>query len=575
MKIETVRIKNYRAFADAKCYLNRDINFIIGRNSIGKTSFIDLLETLFSRNNFNEGDFNDVGKSIEVQVTLRLDEEELGFFDDIFSPDDYTKVDLLFSQKDPSSEIEIYNPRTSTSISRSRIKNINYIKYTSNRKSVRDNELTLSKRRFLLIPRLIDTYLNDQGQKSRLNIDEDLIKYVNKKLRYIKSFRDNDIKLELADDVSKILKRMVTLTDSNGIEFSNLGYGVQFASLFSLELLDNIEKILKYSPDKKVLSVNGKRILKLIVSVDEPELHLHPNMQKKTIRDIKDIVEGNDNEFNKLVKLLFNIDALDGQLIIVTHSPNILSADYRYICRAYQAKNGGTDFACGSRISFDEKVAKELIAELAEVKEVMFADKVMLCEGQTEQTAIPVFAEKLNKDLLSENVNIMAVHGKDNLGKFITIFNELKVKNWAVIDKDDNNNNKQKYTKNKNLLFTNERDFEEECFKVMNLDNMIDFFIEFNQYKGTCNNRMNAFWIGFLSERGKNILTKTGDLKQLSNFMNAEEKQNLRNEIKSRFMSKYMKAKSTITGKLIAKNVNEVPAVYQNLIEKVFSKDGE
>ena len=288
-----------------------------------------------------------------------------------------------------------------------------------------------------------------------------------------------------------------------------MGYGVQFASLFSLELLDNIEKILKYSPDKKVLSVNGKRILKLIVSVDEPELHLHPNMQKKTIRDIKDIVEGNDNEFNKLVKLLFNIDALDGQLIIVTHSPNILSADYRYICRAYQAKNGGTDFACGNRISFDEKVAKELIAELAEVKEVLFADKVMLCEGQTEQTAIPVFAEKLNKDLLSENVNIMAVHGKDNLGKFITIFNELKVKNWAVIDKDDNNNNKQKYTKNKNLLFTNERDFEEECFKVMNLDNMIDFFIEFNQYKGTCNNRMNAFWIGFLSERGKNILTKT------------------------------------------------------------------
>ncbi|MDY2688202.1 MAG: TOPRIM nucleotidyl transferase/hydrolase domain-containing protein [Limosilactobacillus reuteri] len=332
---------------------------------------------------------------------------------------------------------------------------------------------------------------------------------------------------------------------------------------------------MKYSPDKKVLSVNGKRILKLIVSVDEPELHLHPNMQKKTIRDIKDIVEGNDNEFNKLVKLLFNIDALDGQLIIVTHSPNILSADYRYICRAYQAKNGGTDFACGNRISFDEKVAKELIAELAEVKEVLFADKVMLCEGQTEQTAIPVFAEKLNKDLLSENVNIMAVHGKDNLGKFITIFNELKVKNWAVIDKDDNNNNKQKYTKNKNLLFTNERDFEEECFKVMNLDNMIDFFIEFNQYKGTCNNRMNAFWIGFLSERGKNILTKTGDLKQLSNFMDADEKQNLRNEIKSRFMSKYMKAKSTITGKLIAKNVNEVPAVYQNLIEKVFSKDGE
>ena len=128
---------------------------------------------------------------------------------------------------------------------------------------------------------------------------------------------------------------------------------------------------------------------------------------------------------------------------------------------------------------------------------------------------------------------------------------------------------------NKNLLFTNERDFEEECFKVMNLDNMIDFFIEFNQYKGTCNNRMNAFWIGFLSERGKNILTKTGDLKQLSNFMDADEKQNLRNEIKSRFMSKYMKAKSTITGKLIAKNVNEVPAVYQNLIEKVFSKDGE
>lgn len=355
MKIKNVHIENYRTFSNADCYLKDDVNFIIGKNNIGKTSFIDLLGTIFSRNNFNEEDFSDISKPIKIKVTLKLDEEEIGFFDDLFSPDNNNEINILFSQENPSTEIKACHAQTNADISRSRIQNINYIKYTSNRKSVRSNELTLSKKKFLLIPKLIDNYLNTNGQKSKLSVDKELIKYVNENLKQIRSFRDNNIKLRVSEDIPKILKRIVTLTDLHGIEFANLGYGIQFASLFSLELLDNIERILRYNPEEKILSLKNKKVLKLIVSIDEPELHLHPNMQKKMIRDIKDMVEGKDNEFNQLIKILFGIDTLDGQLIVVTHSPNILGADYRCICRAYQDKTGNTFLLVVVKLSFQKK----------------------------------------------------------------------------------------------------------------------------------------------------------------------------------------------------------------------------
>ena len=59
MQIVSVLVSNFRSFYEAKVFFNKNLNFIIGKNNIGKTNFIDLMNIVFSHNNFDFSDFND------------------------------------------------------------------------------------------------------------------------------------------------------------------------------------------------------------------------------------------------------------------------------------------------------------------------------------------------------------------------------------------------------------------------------------------------------------------------------------------------------------------------------------
>ena len=74
---------------------------------------------------------------------------------------------------------------------------------------------------------------------------------------------------------------------------------------------------------------DGKKLLPLILSIDEPEVHLHPYLQRSLIGYYKRILCNKDAEFVDLLKMLFNVDGISGQLIIVTHSTDALIGDYR------------------------------------------------------------------------------------------------------------------------------------------------------------------------------------------------------------------------------------------------------
>lgn len=454
---------------------------------------------------------------------------------------------------------------------RRRLNRINFIRYTSNRKSVKSNELTLSKRKFLLIPNLIDKYMEENKESNnKIKIDESLLDYVNKNISYIKSFKNNNVELQISDNEQENIKRIVKLADHNGIDFSELGYGVQFASMFTLELLDNLTRILKFNPKEKYIEKNNKKFLRVVVAIDEPELHLHPNMQRKLIKDICNILEGNDDDFNTLLKELFNIDALEGQLLVVTHSPNILSSNYQLICRAYKNNEGYTEFASGNKINFSPNEEKQLISEIDSFKEAMFADKVILCEGQTEQTALPIFAKTLGIDLIDNNTNIVVAHGIKNVNKFIKIFEKLMIPCWAILDNDDNNRYNRKYQEFKNVVFTEEKDFENECYEVMTLDEIINFYQEYNEFIIESKGELKTMWYSMLSANQQKKLRE----KSLKNFileLDNTEKRDLKLKAKDAFMrnNSLFKDKSTLTGELIAKNISNVPRCYQKILKEI------
>ena len=65
---------------------------------------------------------------------------------------------------------------------------------------------------------------------------------------------------------------------------------------------------------KKVIS-----IYLFFISVDEPELHLSPYLQRAVLNYYRQIATNENEEFLALLRDIFNIDGLLGQLFVVTH----------------------------------------------------------------------------------------------------------------------------------------------------------------------------------------------------------------------------------------------------------------
>src|SRR5690606_32854471 len=111
-----------------------------------------------------------------------------------------------------------------------------------------------------------------------------------------------------------------------------------------------------------------------IIALEEPEAHLHPNAQKKLYRQVSDMV---------------------GQKIISTHSPYIAATAGLNEIRSFY-KTGPT-VQCGivdsSLLGTEEerKIKRQVINTRGEL---FFSKLIILFEGETEEQALPLFAEK-------------------------------------------------------------------------------------------------------------------------------------------------------------------------------------
>ena len=86
-----------------------------------------------------------------------------------------------------------------------------------------------------------------------------------------------------------------------------------------------------------------------------------PGMQRSILTYYKQLLNNEDENFCALLKRLFDIDGLRGQMFIVTHSTDSLVDDYRNIVRFYRNGAGRVCAACGATFHFDEEIEKHLI----------------------------------------------------------------------------------------------------------------------------------------------------------------------------------------------------------------------
>ena len=456
MHISSITIKNFRAFEEFELTLNKGLNLIVGENNSGKTTLIDAirlaLDTTSSEwTRVKDSDFNSTKNCNDFSIQIK--------FDDIQPQHAHVFVEHLNQEK----------------IGAQKNKSVLYVNFTAQRtdilkrgarlirielrsgknaegplidseireylsatylKPLRDAEIELSASRFSRLSQIIsssndfkrgsDTFdaLLEIFIKASQGIKENEgIKNSNDKIKNNFSeliFKDDKMVFDVVIDMvgSKDLGKMnpsekerafqdilqklsLSLSQSQpnqGLGYSNLLY-------MATELI-----LLKTESDSFPLLL-----------IEEPEAHLHPQLQMKFLQYIRDL-------------------SPSIQSILTTHSPNLASKaslesiifmkDYA----AYSMRKEET------KLSSDDYVFLEKFLDVTK-SNLFFAKAVLIVEGDAENILLPTIAKLLGRNLEDYGVSVVNVGSTAN-ARFARIFirnnntNPMEIKVGVIRDLD-------------------------------------------------------------------------------------------------------------------------------------------
>ena len=190
--------------------------------------------------------------------------------------------------------------------------------------------------------------------------------------------------------------------------------------------------------------------------IEEPEMYLHPQMQRSLYKTISQIGESN-------------------QVVYITHSPHFVTIpEFNEIVLVSKNENG--THIKKSTLDADEKLKNKFRKELdPERNEMFFAKKLLIVEGDTEKMAFPEFAKRMNLDFDGAGTTIIEVGGKRNIIDFVELALSFEIPVGLVYDTDssDFSNAKDEETEYNRLLnsynekgvqiFVFEKNYEDEC----------------------------------------------------------------------------------------------------------------
>ena len=253
-----------------------------------------------------------------------------------------------------------------------------------------------------------------------------------------------NLKLGLLDH--KHILKTLQLFEENGTEQYNLSEGGQ-----------GVQSCVTMAALRAFSEVKGGS---LFIIADEPEAYLHPLAQKS------------------LCNVFQNIAETGTQIIITTHSPHFVPSKYfGGLIKVWMEKNKTKHKNINIQELNQRKIDRGISASIdgtkarlsklltVEIREGLFANTVVLCEGESESLSLEIWAKIANVDFAKKGIAVVPANGKFSLIELAEFYANMNIKVFPIFDSDSAT------SRDRDRHIQNNRWLQEYC----NVDNPEDF----------------------------------------------------------------------------------------------------
>lgn len=564
---EIVEINNYRNLTGKTIKFNEKLNFLLGENNIGKTNVLELINIFLSVGKFAETDFTNVMQPITIKMKIKYSDDEIGFFEDNFDIDDSRAITVVAIQNSVDERINYYHDTPNqTKIGVATIRKMNIFYYYAQRLPSKEMDFRKTNGSGKVLNYLIQHSMAQSGlqekdilKKTKL---KSIVRDINRQIENLNTITGDKVSAYIDNSVDKIVCRLLGLGDENGRELNSLGEGIQYAFNILLQIIEIIYSVKMTRKqeefEERLVNSQNKKFFPLFLVLDEPEIHQHPYRQRSLIKKIEALINNENIAFLNLLKELFDIDGLIGQIFIATHSPNILLNDYRQFIRIYKNANNSNqlEIVSGMDVNIDNKLYKHMLHNFIYLKEAMFSKYIVFVEGDTENGAIPVFAKRMGLDMDAKGIGVIKLDGADSVKRCRELYREFGIESIAIIDKDK----KANYASEPGVYFTKANDYEEDVYDNFTLNDYlrcckelseVNHFIPILKKEGLTFNPVDFIADPTIVEIDKAVQDKI--------MANRKEKE----------LENLKQSKNAAKGAILAEYVTTIPPAFEKIIKKL------